>query len=373
MIAAGLATLVAVFLGMHLVTAGIAARRYLGPARQRPDGARPFVSLVRPMHGIDPFDRETLASSFEQDYPDYEILLCVTDPDDPAAGLARELIAAHPGAKARLLVGDTPVSANPKLNNVMKGWRESRADFVAMTDANLMLPPDYLSQLAGRWTTGTGAVSAPAVGSRPGNFWGAVECAFLNTNQARWQLASDAVGLGYAQGKTLFLNRAVIEAGGGLEALGREMAEDLATTRLVRSQGLKVRLTQRLFDQPVGRRTRHQVWDRQLRWSRIRRDGVPGLFLFEILQGIAAPLLALSGLVALGAAPGWSLPALAIVWYGTEAALARVAGWPMGLRDLAALPMRDALLPALWIATFRSRDIAWRGTPIAAQTPSRDG
>jgi ceramide glucosyltransferase len=372
-IATALVLLLGGFLGLHLLTAGIAAARYLLPDRQRRNPDRPFITLLRPMHGVDAFDRETLASSFGQDYPDYEILFCIADGDDPGVALAAELIAAHPGARARLLIGDTRVSANPKLNNVIKGWRESRAAFVAMADANLLLAPGYLAELAGRWGPGTGAVSAPAVGTRPGNFWGAVECAFLNTNQARWQLAADAVGLGFAQGKTLFLNRGVIEAGGGLAALGREMAEDLATTKLVRAQGLKVRLTRRLFDQPVGEKTASQVWDRQLRWSRIRRDGVPVLFGLEILQGFAAPLLALLGLVALGAVPGWSIFALAIAWYGTEAVLARIAGWPMGWRELAALPVRDALLPVLWLATFRSRAIAWRGTTIKAAETGAGG
>lgn len=366
-----LAGLVVLSLALHLVTAGLAALRYLGPDRATGTKVRPFITLLRPMHGIDAFDRETLASSFGQDYPEYEILFCVADPDDPACALARALIAAHPSARAGLMVGDSPISANPKLNNVAKGWEASRAEFVAMADANLMLPRDYLAQLAARWTPGTGAVSAPATGSRPGNLWGAVECACLNTSQARWQLAADALGLGYAQGKTLYLNRDVIEAGGGLAALGREMAEDLATTKLVRAQGLRVRLTRRLFDQPVGMKTAAQVWTRQLRWSRIRRDGVPGLFALEALQGFAPPFLALTGLVALGTAPVWSLPLFTVTWYGAEVALARVAGWPMGARGLVALVLRDAWLPALWLTTFRARDIAWRGTQIAAQAQTR--
>lgn len=371
MTVAVLAGLVVLCLALHLVTAGLAALRYLGPDRAAGSTDQPFITLLRPMHGVDAFDRETLAASFGQDYPDYEILFCVADPDDPACALARALIAAHPGARARLLVGDTPISANPKLNNVAKGWDESRADFVAMADANLMLPRDYLAQLAARWRPGVGAVSAPATGSRPGNLWGAVECAFLNTSQARWQLAADALGLGYAQGKTLYLNRDVIAAGGGLAALGREMAEDLATTKLVRAQGLKVRLTRQLFDQPVGEKTLGQVWTRQLRWSRIRRDGVPGLFALEALQGFLPPLLALAGLVGLGAAPAWSLPLLILTWYGAEVALARIAGWPMGAQGLTALVLRDLASPALWLATFRARDIAWRGTKIAAQAQTR--
>jgi ceramide glucosyltransferase len=98
---------------------------------------------------------------------------------------------------------------------------------------------------------------------------------------------------------------------------------------------------------------------------------VPLLFAFELLQGIAAPLLALAGLIGLGLAPAWSVAALVAGWYATEVWLARTAGWPMGWRDLAALPLRDALLPALWLATFRSRDISWRGTRVAPAGTAR--
>ena len=80
---------------------------------------------------------------------------------------------------------------------------------MALTDSNLLLPPDYLRRLMAEVRPGVAAVSAPALGARPGNFWGAVECAFLNTNQARWQLAGDTLGISFAQGKTLFLHRPV--------------------------------------------------------------------------------------------------------------------------------------------------------------------
>ncbi|MEJ2020561.1 MAG: ceramide glucosyltransferase [Maritimibacter sp.] len=353
-------------IGLHLITSALAAWRYLRPIPTMPEADLPFVTLVRPVCGVDRFDPETLGSSFDQDYPDYEILFCAAREDDPAVALVQSLIDAHPEAKAQLLIGEDYISANPKLNNMAKGYHAAQSDLVCITDSNLMLPPDYLRQLMPSWTPGTGAVSAPAAGNRAKNIWGAVECAFLNTNQARWQLAADSVGLGFAQGKTLFYSRPVVEAAGGLSVLGREMAEDLATTKLVRGQGLKVSLAQRLFSHPVGSRSFEQTWNRQLRWSKIRRDGFPLLFLPEILQVFAVPLILLIALLAMGAAPLWTLPALFVIWYGSEYLLARIAGWPTDWRSLVAMPIRDALLPAIWLATWGGRDISWRGTHIAA-------
>lgn len=363
MLTAILTGVLALTLGVHLITLALAALHRRRRGSETAD--RPFVSLIRPVCGVDAFDRETLASSFTQIYPDYEVLFCAASEDDPAVALARDLVAAHPEVKAQVLVGDTPMSANPKLNNLVKGLDAAKGDIVVMTDANLLLPPDYLATLDETWQSDTGLVSAPAVGTRPGNFWGAVECAFLNSNQARWQLAADSVGQGFAQGKTLAWRRDVLEAGGGLPALGRNLAEDVASTKLVRGQGLKVRLPRKLFTQPIGRRTARAVWERQLRWSRVRRDGFPAIFALEIAQGPLLPALAIAGLAALGAVPLGSLAVFAVAWYGAELGLARAMGWPASPRDLVAMVMRDLLIVPLWFVTFRARGFTWRGTAMA--------
>ncbi|MBY6002860.1 ceramide glucosyltransferase [Salipiger bermudensis] len=361
-----LVAILGVTLAAHLLSAALAAWRYRRPAAPvQDDGALPFVSLVRPVCGVDAFDRETLDSSFRQDYPRYEILFCAPCEYDAAVPLVRALIAENPQVKARLLFGETPISGNPKLNNLHKGYAEARGDWLAMTDSNLLLPRDYLRSLIATWREDTGLVSSPPAGIRPGNFWGAVECAFLNSSQGRWQLAADSLGQGFAQGKTLFWRRDVLEAGGGLPALGRNLAEDVASTKLVRAQGKRVRLTPRLFAQPIGHRHARAVWDRQLRWSKVRRDGFPLIFCAEFAQGPLLPLGATLGLVATATAPLASLLVLPALWYGTEMALARLAGWPARPRDLAAMVMRDALLPALWIATWTGRGFTWRGTDMA--------
>lgn len=359
-----LAGLAAIPLGVHVASAGLAMAR--GQDGRREETFRPFLSLIRPVKGLDAFDRETLESSFVQDYPSYEVIFCADDADDPACAAIGEMIAAHPDVPARLMIGEDRITANPKLNNLAKGVAAARSDWLVMTDANLLLAPDYLAGLADTWDDGAGLVSGPPLGIRPEGFWGRVECAFLNTNQARWQLAADALGIGFAQGKTLFWNRKVLEAAGGLAALGRDLAEDVASTKLVRAQGLAVRLPARLSPQPVGRRSARAVWDRQLRWSRIRRDGFAALFLAEIAQGPALGLGSVLALAVIGAVPLMVALGFVALWYGAEAVFAQRIGLRLGGRDIAAMMMRDAMLPALWVATFARRGFAWRGTEMSA-------
>lgn len=358
--------LAAALLAAHLLTVGLYLNRL---RRRRPplEGVigQPRLTLLRPVCGREAFDRETLESSFLQDYPDYEIIFCAPSADDPCVPLLKELIAAHPERQARLITGERPVTRNPKLNNLFPGWQAATTDWVCMADSNLSLPATYLATVVGSWDGKAGLVSSPPIGERPDGLAGSLECAFLNGNQARLQLASDSLGNGFAQGKTLFWNAKMLNDAGGIEALGRYLAEDVNATKLVRAAGLKVRLTPLPFAQPIGRRAFRDVWNRQLRWSRVRRDGFPWLFAAEPLNGPLVPFV-LAGIAA--ARLDMSivlLPAIAVIWYGAELVLMRRAGWPSAWRDLLALPLRDALLPILWLATFLKRDIEWRGNAIA--------
>ena len=345
--------------GAHLASTALVLGR-LGATKPSTLSGFPFITLLRPVCGLDPFDAETLGSSFTQDYPSYEVVFCVARRDDPVVTLVEALMDRHPHVTARLLIGDSRITGNPKLNNLQKGWQSTSAEWIAMADSNLLLPKDYLQTLVSTWRQDSGLVSAPPIGIRPQGFAASLECAFLNGNQARLQLAADSLGMGFAQGKTLFWRRDLLDRAGGLQALGKDMAEDAAATKLVRDLGWRVTLTPRPFVQPIGRRSFGAVWARQLRWSRVRRDGFPRLFLSEVLNTPLLPALAL----ALTVGP-WAAAVLLLVLYAAEVALVVRFGWPLGWRDLLAMPLRDLLILPLWAATFASRGFEWRGTTMA--------
>ena len=354
-----LTALALAFLLIHLVSVAVVLRRLSRPAAPRP-AAGPRITLLRPVCGLDRFDAETLASSFGQDYPEFEVIFCAARADDPVVEVIRGLIARHPQVSARLLIGEDRISANPKLNNLQKGWRAATGDWVAMADANLLLPPDFLWRLVAERRPGVALVTSPPIGIRDDGAWSALECAFLNGNQARLQLLADEVGCGFAQGKVLFWDRAFLDGQGGLPALGRCVAEDVTATKVVRAAGRAVVLTRHPFAQPVGPRGWRAVWQRQLRWSKVRRDGFPLLFLLEPLNGGLVPMV-LAGLA-------WGplgVLALAWKWYGAELYLCWRAGWPVGRWGLPMMILRDLLIPVLWAATFRSRGFEWRGNSMA--------
>jgi ceramide glucosyltransferase len=361
--AAGTFSLVAT--ASHIASILIATRRCRRGGRvARAPRRTPAISLIRPVCGIENHGEDTLRSAFHLDYPRYEIIFCAAAAHDAVVPLVRRLIAAHPKVPARLLIGNEAISDNPKLNNVYKGWRAAAHDWIVMADSNVLMPCDYIERLLAAWRADTGLVASPPVGSRPDGFWAELECAFLNTYQARWQYVADTIGIGFAQGKSMLYRRSLIEQAGGLRALATEPAEDAATTKVVRGAGLRVRLVDAPFEQPLGHRGARDVWARQLRWARLRQASFRRYYLLEILAGGIWPLLAATYVAAGLGMPLAGAIAFAAVWYGIEAVLAYAAGWHLTLRSPLAWMLRDLLLPLLWIGGLIGTEVVWRGNHI---------
>ncbi|NWJ26434.1 ceramide glucosyltransferase [Rhizobium sp. RM] len=360
----------ALLLAFNLLGIGLAGWRL-----SRPGGGneltrqKPAVSVVIPLRGIENFTPLTLARAFQLDWPNYELLFCVADEFDPVIEEVRKAQAAFPMVPAQLLVGDDRISANPKLNNCVKGWREAHHDWVILADSNVLMPENYIEQLLSAWQNDTGLVCSPPLGSRPDGFWAHVECAFLNGSQARWQYAAEAIGMGFAQGKSMLWNKPMLESRGGIRALAAEIAEDAASTKLVRQAGLKVRLVSSPFEQPLGERRGAEIWSRQTRWARLRRVTFPQYFAPEILTG-ALPPLVLSLIAASLADIDLVATTLAVIaiMYGPELMLALLNGWPVSFYTLPAMIVRDLTMPLIWARSWIGAPVAWRGNVMTIGT-----
>ncbi len=329
------------------------------------------VSVIRTVCGLDHYDEATLGSTFRLAHPNLEIIFCAAQEQDSCVPLVRRLIADHPFVSARLLIGNDRIGENPKLNNMVKGWRAAAYDWIVFVDSNVLMPSDYIERLLSKLEIGASVVSSPPVGVAPVGFWAELECAYLNTYQLRWQYAADALGFGFVQGKSIFLQRSVFDKAGGLRSLAAEIAEDAATTKIARGAGLRITLVDPPFSQPIGYRTFTQVWHRQLRWARSRRATFKLFYVPEIFSGALLPLSAL--LVAilpteLSAAS--VLVYAASIWYGAEAILAIFAGWPLSWHSPFSWFVRDLMLPALWIGGWISNGFVWRGNSMNVAQPS---
>jgi ceramide glucosyltransferase len=370
LVAAGLAAALA---GTNLVSLALSARRLKPYERIPAHASEPSVSVVIPVRGVEAFSDETIARAFQLDYPFYELIFCMQDADDPVGPRIRRAIAAHPKINARLLVGDDAFSENPKLNNCVKGWDAARHPWVVLADSNVLMPPDYLQQLFAGWRPDTGLVCSTPIGSRPQNFWAEVECAFLNTLQARWQYTGEALGMGYAQGKSMLWYKPLLEAEGGIRALSAEIAEDAAATKLVRSAGRHVHLADSPFEQPLGVRSFREIWSRQIRWARLRRVTFPLMYAPEVFIGGLMPALAAT--VAAGSTghnPAAAGAIMLAINYLPEVMLAASKGWHVSWSQPIAMLVRDILQPASWLRGWLPGEILWHGQSMNIRPKSSE-
>jgi ceramide glucosyltransferase len=317
---------------------------------------------------LETFSEQTLRSTFELDYPEYEVIFCVQKKNDPIIPLIEKLLSQQPEGRGRLLIGDDPISPNPKLNNCFKGWQAAKHQWIVLADSNVLAPKDYLQQMLVRFTPKVGLVCSPPLGVMPQGLGAQLECAFLNSFQARWQFCADALGVGFAQGKSMMWRREIVEQAGGIAVLASEIAEDAAATKLVRNAGMTVALVDRPFGQPLGPRTLRAVYQRQTRWARLRRASFPQMYAPEILACSLLPMLA--GAYAardFGFEP-WSVVILvAALYHVPEALVNRALRWPTNLLSPLNFLLRDLLFPVIWIDGWLGDDFVWLGNSMSVR------
>src|SRR5262245_24133200 len=134
LLAGAFGALVAVLPFSSILTAVSRLHNANAPASMRDDVGG--VSILRPVCGIENFIEETLQTTFRLDYPRYEVLFCAANANDPVIPIVRRLIAKYPHIDARLLIGNTEISPNPKLNNLVKGWHAAHHDWILMVHSN---------------------------------------------------------------------------------------------------------------------------------------------------------------------------------------------------------------------------------------------
>ena len=122
----------------------IAAMRF--PRRAKLPAFRPPVSILKPIRGCDPDFYRAIRSHAAQEYPEFEILFGVADPDDPALVDIERLMAEFPGRSIRVIptANDAP---NRKAGGLEILAREARYDFMLVNDGDIRVDADYLARV----------------------------------------------------------------------------------------------------------------------------------------------------------------------------------------------------------------------------------
>ncbi len=345
------------------------------PVLQRRRATRadlPPVSALVPIKHLDPGFERAQASIFIQDYPAYEVLISAVEEDSPALDAARRVAGAHPERPCRILRSAAQIAVSPKLNNLAAPFGEARNDFVFTKDSNMTLAPDVMAAFMRSFSKGVGLVVAVPVAVRPQSFAGRIEAILLN-GHARLLLAASVLGLGYGVGKVMLFRRSDLAKAGGLEAVGHMLAEDTAISMALARQGLRTVFSHRTVAQEIGARSLREVYERQARWSVIRRANEKISF---PLEPLASPLpAALAGALAgplIGLPASLCFGASLAGWFCAEILFTALKGWEISAWAPLAFLGREILALAAWLRAWTTHDVVWGEGRFDARRGARD-
>jgi len=367
------AALGAVLLGslVYTVLSIIAAVSYLRASRPRGGAARPPISILTPLAGMDLGLADNLRSSFKQEYPDFEVVLAVRHETDAAVPVARQIIAAHPRVPARLIVTGEPDCPNAKVYSLAAMTAAARHGLLVMNDSDIRIPRDMLQRIATEFANPKLGLATCLYRAIPGGGWPSrLEALGMNTHFLAGVLVARMLeGVKFALGPSLVVRRAALEAVGGWTALNTYLAEDYVLGNRVFDAGFEVILSSVRVEHRIGSAGVAESLLHRLRWNRSTRRSRPkgyagSLFTFPI--PIALLLFAV--------APATWPALIATIVFRYVAAWA-TAGTVLHDRDALrfwwAIPIEDVLAFAVWLAGFFGSRVKWRGRTYVVHPDGR--
>jgi ceramide glucosyltransferase len=325
----------------------------------------PAVSILKPLKGTDPDIYESFRSHCLQDYPEYEIVFGVSDPDDPAVASVRQLQREFPDRTIRLVVSPNKLGPNVKVSNLEQMLQSARYQHLLVNDSDIRVEKDYLRRvIAPLADQRVGMVTCLYRGVADLTFGSQLESLGISTDFCPGVLVARQLegGLRFGLGSTLTLRRDDLERIGGFRSVVDFLADDYEIGRRIAGLGLQVRLADIVVETHLPAYDLRGFLAHQLRWARGVRDsrtaGYIGLaFTYSLLW-------ALLTLIASDLAP-WAWAVL-----GATAMLRLAVAITVGkfvledrrlLRNLWLLPVRDLVAVGVWIVSFVGHTVTWRG------------
>jgi ceramide glucosyltransferase len=347
------------------------ARRFARQAAPAPPTRWPDVSILKPLFRAEMLLSDNIETYFHQDYPGkIQFVFGVQDPNDSAVPVVRSLIARYPELDIQLVVNAAMHGSNRKVSNLINMTHVARYSVIVAADSDVAIGPNYLRRLAATLAQpSVGAVTCLYRGLPSSGFWSRLSAMAVHDHFLPTTILGLALGLARpCLGATIAVSRETLSRIGGFERVANHLADDYAIGKAVREAGLNVVVSPMLVAHAFEETSLHEMVRHELRWARTIFAVDPvGYIGSGVTHALPLALIgaALRGFDGLGVAA--VLCALACRLF-LKYRLTR----QFELRDpsYALLFVRDILSFAIYLASFSSTKVAWRGQDFAV---GRDG
>jgi ceramide glucosyltransferase len=340
--------------------------RFFLLARKTRGGAsfRPPVSNLKPVRGLDPGAYENYASFCRQDYPEYEILFCVGDTEDPVYPVLQQLQRDFPQREIRIIVGSGRDGTNDKVCKLARLTEEAKYEYLVISDSDVRAEADYLQQ-----------VIAPLANPKTG----ATTCFYVpceeNTVVQKLQdvgmlsdfypgilVASQLDGIKFALGPTIATTKTRLAGFGGYASIENLPADDLLVGRVIAEQGYKVELLPYTISTVPDYGSLSELYFKRLRWITVMRHMRPWghfglIFTLGLPWAIVAVAVQPTLLTAVAYFGGYLVVRVCMTTLVGSWGLRQGGVWQKSLL----IPAWDAMASLIWLVSFTRRTIRWRG------------
>jgi ceramide glucosyltransferase len=343
-------------------------KQLLAKEAERP-GFTPPLTLVKPVHGAEPNLDAHLASFYEQDYPNYEILFCARTLEDAGLQTAWQVANRYPHVPTKFLwTAGQPDYINAKVASMQLMEREAAHEILVISDSDVRVEPNYLRAVAMPFADPkVGGMTCPYRGvAAEGGLWARLEAVGMSVEMTAGVLvARNLEGMQFTLGPTMAFRRETVRSFGGFECSADYCADDFIYGNQTHKLGQTVVLSHHAIDHMVINSEFADSMKHQVRWMKSTRFSRPkGHFGTALTFAMPFGLLAL---LAGGALGHWNWGLIGLGWaLLTRLAIALAVG-KLVVRDkswfglLILYPLRDLMGFGFWTASYFGSTVLWRG------------
>lgn len=328
---------------------------------------RPPISILKPIRGRDQHFYEALLSHAEQNYPEFEIIFGIRDPNDPAWIDVRRLIATFPRLAIRT-VTEAPETPNGKVGMLISLVKAARYPTLLVNDSDIFVEQGYLETVAAPLANPDVGLVTCLYRARGGSFPARIEALGIAADFVPSLLVARTVGVvQFALGSTLLFRKEQLAAIGGFEAIADYLADDYQLGARIAATGKRIAIAACPVETSLGAGTWRDVWKHQVRWSRTIRvsqgAGYVGSGITHAALWIALLFAAVPWRQALPFAAVCYAARIAAAFAAARTVNSAVAWWW--------LPLRDVFGTAVWAAGLFGGHVEWRGQRLKLRSDGR--